>query len=101
MRLVARVRHLLLFLILGTSIAILAIQGHSLHFYNDTHLPETYHLPLWPVELDLKPTVAGVAVGSIVTGLCLIYLLVENIPSVRFLTLIKIRPYFLLPPRQF
>ena len=83
MRLVSRLRLLITLLILGTSTAILGLQGHSLSFYNSTNLdPTIYHLPLWPQSVDLRPTISGIAICSTITALACLYLLTSLIPFV-------------------
>ncbi|KAI1143606.1 hypothetical protein F5Y05DRAFT_417911 [Hypoxylon sp. FL0543] len=64
------------FTILGTSADTLAV-------YNATHLPGDFHLPLWPDQFDLRPTIALVIGSSIVVLAHILSLLFSKIRTLR------------------
>ncbi|OTA61881.1 hypothetical protein K449DRAFT_382529 [Hypoxylon sp. EC38] len=64
------------FTILGTSADTLAV-------YNATHLPGDFHLPLWPDQFDLRPTIALVIGSSIVVVSHIVSLLFSKVKMLR------------------
>lgn len=60
------VRLALTALALAAGITILGVSADAVAVYNATHVPDDYLLPLWPSNMDLRPTVALVAGGAIV-----------------------------------
>lgn len=57
-------------------LTVLGTSGDTLAVYNTTHLSSDFHLPLWPDQFDLRPTVALVVGSSI--------LVIANIVSLLF-----------------
>lgn len=55
-------------LALAAGITILGVSADSIAVYNATHVADNFMLPLWPIDFDLRPTVALV-VGSAVVVL--------------------------------
>ncbi|KAH7001874.1 hypothetical protein EDB80DRAFT_685066 [Ilyonectria destructans] len=53
-------------LALAAGITILGVSADSVAVYNATHVPDDFLLPLWPSNLDFRPTVALVAGSAIV-----------------------------------
>ncbi|KAI1393404.1 uncharacterized protein F4822DRAFT_11697 [Hypoxylon trugodes] len=62
--------------ILGTSADTLAV-------YNATHLSGDFHLPLWPDQFDLRPTIALVIGSSIVVLANIVSLLFSKVKMLR------------------
>lgn len=63
------------FTVLGTSADTLAV-------YNSTHLSGEFHLPLWPDQFDLRPTIALVVGSSIVVFVNIVSLLFSKVKVV-------------------
>lgn len=53
-------------LALAAGITILGVSADSVAVYNATHVPDDFLLPLWPSNLDFRPTVALVAGSAVV-----------------------------------
>ncbi len=66
----------------GASGAAIGCTAHVLKHYNDTRLGRDWHLPLWPINIDLKPTL-GILIPAVMVTLCqLFYIVAALIPSV-------------------
>ena len=52
-------------LALCLSILIVGTSADNLKTYNETHVSDEFHLPLWPFEFNLGPSIALVACGSV------------------------------------
>ena len=76
------IRFILSFLTLGTAGAAVGLTAHTLKTYNDTRLSKNWHLPLWPIDIDIKPTLGVLIPASIAAFSSLIYILIALIPSV-------------------
>jgi len=85
-RLLNRLRFGLGIPILGASIPVIVCQALALKFYNDTHLPASFNLPLWPDDVDLRPVFTTLVAGGFVTASYVAYMLVALVPSVSDLT---------------
>jgi hypothetical protein len=72
-------------LTIGTAIAAVAVTSHILKSYNDTHLGSNWHLPLWPINIDIRPTLGILIPAAIITVNCLCYVILAVIPSVSHL----------------
>ncbi|KAF7546465.1 hypothetical protein G7Z17_g8407 [Cylindrodendrum hubeiense] len=70
-------------LALGAGITILGISADAVTTYNATHVPDDFLLPLWPSNMDLRPTVALVAGSTIVIVANAISLLASKTQVVR------------------
>jgi hypothetical protein len=81
-RLLNRLRFGLVIPILGASIPVIVCQALTLKFYNDTRLPASFNLPLWPDDVDLRPVFTTLAAGGFVTASYVAYILVALVPSV-------------------
>jgi len=81
-RLLNRLRFGLGIPILGASIPVIVCQALALKFYNDTRLPASFNLPLWPDNVDLRPVFTTLAAGGFVTASYVAYMLVALVPSV-------------------
>ncbi|EXJ90045.1 hypothetical protein A1O3_03113 [Capronia epimyces CBS 606.96] len=75
-------------LTLGSATAAAGCAGHVLRRYNATHLASGWHLSLWPLNVDLRPTLAVVASAAIITAASLGYLVLWLIPSPHSRTLL-------------
>lgn len=82
----SRVIHLarlgLSFLIFGIAIAIVACEAPPLRHYKNTSQWANAGLALWPLNFDLRPTIAAISCGCIITILNLVYIAVALLPSV-------------------
>lgn len=67
---------------LGTSIAVIACAGVSLRGYTDSHLDGEWLLPLWPMNVDLRPTHTVLACGVVIAMLSVGYLAAAFAPMV-------------------
>ena len=65
------------------SIAIIACVGASLRAYSSSRLEPEWILPLWPLNVDLRPSHAILGCGISVALLSLAYLAVAFVPMVR------------------
>jgi hypothetical protein len=71
---------------IATAIAAVGCEGHVLQRYNSTHLGSGSHLPpLWPTNVDVKPTIALLASSCLVVVVSIVYLVISLIPTVRLL----------------
>lgn len=81
-RLVESARLGLTLLALLSSITILGTAGDTLMVYNTTTLAGAFGISLWPSSFDLRPTVALVVCGALVTLFSAVSLAASKIPSV-------------------
>lgn len=70
--------------VFALAIASIGAEGHPLRYYNKTVRYEEMHLPLWPENLELRPTIALITCGIIISLQSLIYVVVALLPSVGF-----------------
>lgn len=75
-------RLLLAVLIIATGIAATACTGHVIQRYNSTHLGPDFHLPLWPLNVDLRPALAILISAAIATTGTMGYVAFSFIPTV-------------------
>ncbi|KAI1106259.1 hypothetical protein F4804DRAFT_51104 [Jackrogersella minutella] len=85
-RLVDSARIGLTTLVLLCGLTILGTSADTLAVYNATHVPSDFHLPLWPDQFDLRPTIALVVGSSIVVVTHSMSLLCSKIKMLRNLT---------------
>ncbi|KAI0114829.1 hypothetical protein F4814DRAFT_294685 [Daldinia grandis] len=83
LRLVDSARIGLTGLALLCGLTILGTAADTLAVYNATHLSSDYHLPLWPDQFDLRPTVALVVGSTIVVIANIISLLCSKVMVLR------------------
>lgn len=69
-------------LIFALAVTIVGCTGHVLRTYNHTNLGPEWYLPLWPIDVDVKPTTGTLMPAAIVTVMSFIYLIFAAIPSV-------------------
>ena len=69
-------------LIFSLGVSIIGCEGVPLHHYRQTSVYEQAWLPLWPLNLDVRPTIAILACGCVVAALNLVYIVVALLPSV-------------------
>lgn len=69
-------------LITTGAIAVIACEAQPLHHYKTTAQWESAGLALWPLNLDVRPTIAGLACGCVIAALSLVYMVVALLPSV-------------------
>ena len=70
------------FLIFGVAIAVVACEAPPLRHYKNTSQWASAGLALWPLNFDLRPTIAAISCGCIITILNLVYIAVALLPSV-------------------
>ena len=75
-------RLLLAVLIIAVGVTVTACTGHVIQRYNSTHLGPDFHLPLWPLNVDLRPALAVLISAAIVTAGTLGYVAFSFIPTV-------------------
>ncbi|KAJ5743195.1 hypothetical protein N7533_010297 [Penicillium manginii] len=68
-------------LITTAAIATVACEAVPLRHYKDTSKWSSDDLPLWPMNLDVRPTVAALACGCVITALNLVYVVAALLPS--------------------
>ncbi|OJD22551.1 hypothetical protein ACJ73_06100 [Blastomyces percursus] len=68
-------------LIFAIAVAVIGCEVRSLRFYQQTNPFKNWGLVLWPEKLDLRPTTALIACGSIIAFLTLAYLIFSFLPS--------------------
>jgi len=83
-RLVESFRLSLTSLALLAGITIIGTSGDTLGVYNTTHLGEDFFLPLWPSQFDIRPTIALVSCGGIITVASAASLAVSKVNAVCF-----------------
>lgn len=88
LRLVDSARIGLTGLALLCGLTILGTAADTLAIYNATHLSSDYHLPLWPDQFDLRPTVALVVGSTIVVIANIVSLLCSKVRVVSTTSLI-------------
>ncbi|KIW31158.1 uncharacterized protein PV07_02827 [Cladophialophora immunda] len=75
-------RGVLSILTIATATAAVGCEGHVLHRYNRTHTSSNWHLPpLWPTDVDVRPTLAILISATLIIVLSLSYLIVSIIPT--------------------
>lgn len=84
-RVVESARQGLTVLTLLLGLSIVGTSGETLRVYNKTHVSSNFLLPLWPFDLNLRPTVALVTCSSILVVSSIIALIGSKVPAVRAL----------------
>lgn len=69
-------------LIASAAIAIIACEAVPFQHYKTTSQWASSGLALWPLNLDLRPTVAALSCGCVIAFLNLIYIVAALLPSV-------------------
>lgn len=69
------------------AVAIIACEAVPLSHYKDTSKWASDDLPLWPLNFDLRPTIAALSCGCVITALNFVYVIAALLPSVRIRTL--------------
>ncbi|CAI7599998.1 unnamed protein product [Penicillium glandicola] len=69
------------FLTFGVAIAVVACEAPPLRHYKNTSQWASAGLALWPLNFDLRPTIAAISCGCIITILNLVYIAVALLPS--------------------
>lgn len=73
-------------LVIAIGIAAVGCEGHVLHRYNSTHPAKGSSLPpLWPSNVDVRPTIAILASTCIIVVISLVYLVWSLIPTVSWI----------------
>ncbi|OJJ63761.1 hypothetical protein ASPSYDRAFT_138532 [Aspergillus sydowii CBS 593.65] len=80
-RLLHWVRLGLSFLALGISVSIIACEVVPYRHYRHTSSFESVGLYLWPLNLDLRPTIAILACGCVIAFLSVVFIIVALLPS--------------------
>ncbi|KAK4943390.1 hypothetical protein LTR10_017064 [Elasticomyces elasticus] len=71
----------LVLLITATSTAAIGCAGHVLHDYNGTSFGRHRYLPLWPANIDIRPTLAVLIPAAIIVASSVMYLVFSLIPT--------------------
>ena len=79
---------------IATALAVVGLSGHVLKHYNDTRLGKEWHLPLWPINIDVRPTLGLLVPAAIIAFCTLFYVVAALVPSV---SLNLILPFQFLP----
>lgn len=74
-------------LILVGAVAVIACEAVPFQHYKSTAQWANSGLALWPLNFDLRPTVAALSCGCVIAVLNLIYVVVALLPSVSLLSL--------------
>jgi hypothetical protein len=69
-------------LITTGAVAVVACEAVPLQHYQTTTQWATAGLALWPLNLDMRPTIAALACGCVIAVLNLVYVVVALLPSV-------------------
>ncbi|KAJ5581541.1 hypothetical protein N7535_000161 [Penicillium sp. DV-2018c] len=69
------------FLTFGVAIAVIACETPPLQNYKNTSQWASAGLALWPLNFDLRPTIAAIACGCIIAVLNLVYIATALMPS--------------------
>ncbi|KAJ5998001.1 hypothetical protein N7499_005603 [Penicillium canescens] len=69
------------FLTFGVAIAVVACEAPPLQHYKRTSQWANAGLALWPLNFDIRPTIAALVCGCIVTVLNLVYIAAALLPS--------------------
>lgn len=77
------VRIVLFGIVLIASVAVIGFSGSSLRKYGDVGSQADWVVPLWPRNIDLRPSHAILACGIITAVFSLTYLIASFIPLVR------------------
>ncbi|MCJ1430626.1 hypothetical protein MMC29_008544 [Sticta canariensis] len=83
MKLLSSIRLATSLITLALSIAIIACADNSLRAYTSTNLGGEFFLPLWPMKVDLRPTRAVLACGTVILVSSVVYLAAALFPSPR------------------
>lgn len=73
-------------LIFTGAIATLACEAVPFQHYTSTAKWASAGLALWPLNFDLRPTIAAMSCGCVIAVLNLIYIVTALLPSVRSLS---------------
>ncbi|KAI8628588.1 hypothetical protein F5Y19DRAFT_476138 [Xylariaceae sp. FL1651] len=84
-------------LALLSGITILGTSANALMVYNDTHVNTDFHLPLWPDQFDLRPTVALVVGSAFVVVANLVSLIFSKVKVLQNRTLVHTSITFIAP----
>lgn len=76
------VRLALSFLVTAGAVAVIACEAVPLQHYKTTAQWASDGLALWPLNLDIRPTIAALACGCVIAVLNLVYMIVALLPSV-------------------
>ncbi|KAI5917961.1 hypothetical protein F4810DRAFT_694342 [Camillea tinctor] len=95
--LIDNVRISLTSLALFCGFAVVGTSGDTLAVYNATHLSSDFHLPLWPDQFDLRPTIALVVGGVVVVFANAVSLLSSKVKVLRGYTATHSALTFLAP----
>lgn len=86
-------RIILSVVLVAAGAAIVGCEAHALHTYNSTNLGSEWFLPLWPQNLDLRPSIAILVGGAVVALTNCFYLCCALLPAVsKFLAKLTLRP---------
>ncbi|KAI9755472.1 MAG: hypothetical protein M4579_004263 [Chaenotheca gracillima] len=68
-------------LVLAISLTITGCLAHSLHIFHETNVAPGWWLPLWPQDVNTRPTITLLGVSSAIAFLSLILSVASVIPS--------------------
>lgn len=72
------------FFILIVAVAVIACEAVPFQHYKSTAQWANAGLALWPLNFDLRPTIAALSCGSVIAVLNLVYVITALLPSVGF-----------------
>ena len=81
-RILRWVRFGLAFIILGAAVAVIGCEAEPLRHYHRTSEYEKVWLFLWPLNFDIRPTIAPLSCGCVIACLNLVYVVVALLPLV-------------------
>lgn len=82
-RMIHVLRIVLSFLTLGIAVAVIACEVQPFQNYKSTSQWAVSGLTLWPLNFDIRPTIAAIACASIIGAFNLAYIIAAFIPCVR------------------
>lgn len=76
------IRFGLALIILGAAVAVIGCEAGPLRHYHRTSEYEKVWLFLWPLNFDIRPTIAPLSCGCVIACLNLVYVVVALLPLV-------------------
>jgi len=84
-------------LALLAGISIVGTSADTLSVYNTTTLSGDYFLAIWPTEFDLRPTIALVTCGAIITIASTVSIVASRLPPIRNNPIVRNSVSFVVP----
>jgi hypothetical protein len=83
LRLIHSGRIVLSVVLVAAAAAIVGCEADAIRTYNSTNLSSQWFLPLWPQNLDLRPSIGIIVGGALIILTSSLYLLCAILPAVR------------------